>query len=210
MQLRDLTIIGLRLMAVWLGCTAVLSLASLGFVVFYALSPSAIASTPLGQILLTMLSPVIIVVVQIGLAAVLFRFAPGLAGAICKDIPSDTEIENTLSLGAGDVYRLGALLVGVYIVSRAIGPAVRATVELMSQGSYAVSTQSTVAGMVEAGVLAAFGVALIFGARGLGKFLASLGHDSKDIPAQQFSLRLLLIAVVACALILFLIRILVQ
>ena len=54
-----------------------------------------------------------------------------------------------------------------------------------------------------------FGLALIFGSRGIARFFASLGHDPDNVPAQQFGIRAILVLVVCVAVVLGLIRFLV-
>ena len=48
----------------------------------------------------------------------------------------------------------------------------------------------------------------MFGSRGLARFLADLGYDSEKTPAQQFSLRFLLVLIAGFALLLGLAKLL--
>jgi hypothetical protein len=71
-------------------------------------------------------------------------------------------------------------------------------------------SSNVVSNLVHALLLVLFGGALIFGARGAARFLNSLGYDPDSVPAQQFSLRVILSIVVGCAVVLGVIRLLVQ
>jgi len=98
-------------------------------------------------------------------------------------------------------------LTGLWLLARAIRPGVRALVELVAQGSSNLFPDPPiVAQLAEAALLVIVGIVLVFGSRGLSRFLASLGHDPENIPAQQFSLRLLLGIVIGFALLLIVLR----
>jgi hypothetical protein len=136
-------------------------------------------------------------------AILLFLFAPWLARRICGDLKPETSPNPIATLGAGDAYRIGSFLMGLYVLVQAISQVVQGTVRM---ARHAYLSTDTVAPFVEAVILAAFGIALVFGARGLARFLDSLGYDPQDVPAHQFSLRFLLLLVVVCAVIVFIIR----
>jgi hypothetical protein len=189
-------------MAVWLFCSAVFVFVSVIYIASEWLLPAAggawsgqkipVVATQLGAFL-----------IPLATGLVLFLFAPRLARLICKDVEPESSPVEVVAWGAGDAYRIGSFLMGVYVFVRAIGQAVNGTVQLASRDG--LSTNS-LAMLVEAAILAALGTALVFGSRGLAKFLHSLGYDPHDVPAQQFSLRLFLILIVGCSILMLVIR----
>ena len=99
------------------------------------------------------------------------------------------------------------MVTGLWLLSCAIAPGMRALALLVSQGGMALRANvDSVAALSQSVVFLVFGVSLIFGSRGLSRLLASLGHDPDNVPAQQFSLRLLLALVIGAALLLFAMR----
>jgi len=189
MRLRDLTLIVLRLIAVWLGCWTVIrsEFLLIGYLPFATLPPPA--SWIMGQLTIHAL--------QLLIAAGLFLASPRLADWICRDV-ADAPL--TSAPGAGDLYHLACFAMGLWMLVQAIQPGARALGSLIFEGSagFRVDMQTAIR-LCHSGILVVFGLALIFGSRGLSRFLASLGHDPDNVPAQQFSLKLLVALVTAAA-----------
>jgi len=207
MRFRDLAIVGVRLLAVWLACSALFILTNLSYFLAEVLFGSSGSMAGGGLAAGGLLSQLNVCSLQVVIAALLFVYAPRLSDWICKDLASSDEAEPVMTLGAGDLYHVACLLMGLWLLARAIRPAVRAIVELVAQGSSNLFMSRQVVGeLSEATLLVLLGVVLMFGSRGLSRFLASLGHDPENIPAQQFSLRLLLGIVIGFALVLIVLR----
>jgi hypothetical protein len=196
MRLRDLTLIVLRLIAVWLGCWTVIR--SEFLLIGYL--PFALPATYI-PIQLT------IHAMQILIAAGLFLASPRLADWICRDA-ADGPLSS--APGAGDLYHIACFVMGLWMLVQAIQPGAQALGSLISRGNATLLLDTqTVVGLCHSGILVLFGLALIFGSRGLSRFLASLGHDPDNVPAQQFSLKLLVALVTASALLLLTMRLLI-
>jgi hypothetical protein len=205
-RIRDVTLVGIRLMAVWFAGSAVVTLStvvqSTGVLLANPGSPSQISS----MLFSTALGLFVAIAFQVGLCCGLFYFARPLASLICRDIPAEEDSSQDRGVTPHDVYRIACLLLGVYLVATAISPMMRSLAQMMSQGSMGGRTHWNVAGFVAGLIQAGLGLWVVFGSRGIARLLSSLGRDSDDVPAQQFSLRLLLILVVACAVILLILR----
>jgi len=207
MRFRDLALVGLRLLAIWLACSALFVLTSLFYfaadMLFGGMSSPAGGSWAASGVL----SQLIICSLHVVVAGLLFVYAPRLADWICRDVSDAQDARPVITLGAGDLYHVGCFLTGLWLLARAIRPGVRALVELVAQGSSNLFPDPPiVAQFAEAALLVIVGIVLVFGSRGLSRFLASLGHDPENIPAQQFSLRLLLGIVIGFALLLIVLR----
>jgi len=202
MSLRKLTIVALRLMAVWLFCAAVLAFVRVVWYAYEWLLPTAGGAWS-GQMIPVVAAQLGASLMPLGAGLVLFLFAPRIARMICQGIEPEPSPAEVVAWGAGDAYRIGSFLMGVYVFVRAIGQAVNGTVHMAARDAL---SSNSLAMLVEAAILAALGTALVFGSRGLAKFFHSLGYDPHDVPAQQFSLRLLLILIVGCAILMLVIR----
>jgi hypothetical protein len=194
-------------MAIWLACSAVFLLASAGYVWLDAAmvrtAPSGVAPfasrAGLYQSLFAM--------IQVVLAVLLFVFAPRLANRICAELPPASGDEAKLVAGAGDLYHIGCFLMGIFVLVRAVRPAILGLAAIIGTGRHLAAHEA--ANLVEGGLLIVLGLSLVFGSRGIAAFIVSLGYDPDTVPGQQFSLRLLMVLVLGCALLLFVLNILV-
>jgi len=129
-------------------------------------------------------------VAQLMLGVMLVVFAPAMAA---RFYPSVSDIvEPRMAVGPGDIYRTACFVLGVYLLVQTAEPAASLAIAVVQdwQGEdFAVVA-------VRAIVYAASGLLLVFGSRRIAEILSNLGYDPDTIPKQQFSIVMLLIAVV--------------
>ena len=208
MRLRDVTLVGLRLIAVWIACNDIVQFTWSFYVIVSLLlgDSRGVGGAGWGFVMAQSIGFSLRFLV---VAVPLFIYAPRLADWICRDVAENDRGSATGVLGAGSLYHVACMVTGIWLLSCAIAPGTRALASLVSQGGMTLrGNQDSVAAMCQAVLLLVFGVSLIFGSRGLSRLLVSLGHDPDNVPAQQFSLRLLLALVIGTALLLFAMRVL--
>ncbi|MCL4203964.1 MAG: hypothetical protein KJ000_15795 [Pirellulaceae bacterium] len=208
MRLRDVTLVGLRLIAVWIACNEIFQFGwTLYVIVSLLLGDSrGVGGAGWGFVMAQSIGFSLRFLI---VAVPLFIYAPRLADWICRDVADNDRGSATGVLGAGSLYHVACIVTGLWFLSCAIAPGTRALAPLVSQGGLSLrGNEVGVASLCQAVIFLVFGVSLIFGSRGLSRLLASLGHDPDNVPAQQFSLRLLLALVIGTALLLFAMRML--
>jgi hypothetical protein len=192
MSLRELVTVGLRLLALWL----IISTIAFAPTVAY----SFVRYTEYGATGSFATTAVVTSLCAAGgrfvLAVILFALSPRIADFVCRGIGGESAKIDTLR--PGHLYHIATFLMGIFVVMQALGPAARSLI------AYA----SRTAGMQHAADLVHFllalglGVGLMFGARGMSRFFANLGYDPDNVPAQQFSVRTILLIVIAIAILL--------
>jgi len=206
MRLRDLALVGLRLIAVWIVCNDIVHFAWTFYIIISLLLGDSlgVGGAEWGFVLA---QPIGFALRLVLVAVPLFIYAPRLADWICRDVAHDGQGPATGALGAGSLYHVACIVTGLWLLSCAIAPGMRVLASLVSQGGMTLrGNEDKVAALSQSVVFLVFGVSLIFGSRGLSRLLASLGHDPDNVPAQQFSLRLLLALVIGVAVLLFALR----
>ncbi len=198
MTLRELTTVGLRILAVVCIVVMVSNIPSEAFQVYLMMTRPGGVSVP-RELLIAQIVPE---VVALGVAVILFVTAPFVARLVCWGLENGGESSRIETIRAGDLYHIGAFLAGVYALVRATGPASRAIVAMMELSTF----QSYAPELTEAIVLVVVAGALILGAKGLAAFVSSLGHDPNKVPALQFSVRVVLFATAGIAILLVVIR----
>ena len=205
MTLRELTLVGLRIVAVWLVVSALGFLPNLAYGIGEIATGGTSRFRSVGGSWIIVGVPLLIAVTHAGIGVLLFAMAPRLTRLVCGNSNPDCEPARVNSIRAGDLYHVAAFLMGIYVVVRAIRPGVQAVVVMVEQAD----PTTYVASLVESVVLLVFGGALILGARGLAAFFGSLGHDPDNVPAQQFSVGVILLVVGSIAVLIVVIRALV-
>jgi len=205
MTLRELTMVGLRIVAIWIGVSALTVLPSLAYGIAELVTGGMSRFGGVRESWLMVGSPLLVGVLHAGIGVVLFVMAPRLARSVSRGSDPDFEPAKVKSIRPGDLYHIAAFLMGIYVLVRSISPGARAAVAMVDRTAGA----AYAALLVEAVVFLAFGAALILGGRGIAAFFASLGHDPDNVPAQQFSMRVILAVVIGTAILLGIIRALV-
>jgi hypothetical protein len=95
----------------------------------------------------------------------------------------------------GDIYRIVTFGIGAVLTVVAAASGVSAAVGLMTQQRVLWSEQDIAESLIGLVVYGLSGLVLVFGSRQIGAWMATLRYDPDTIPAQQFSLRALLIVV---------------
>lgn len=196
----------IRLMAVWLFLSTLRSLLLGLYGLLQVFSPG-FGSGPFPQRMLVDagLTTGIGLMVIIAISIALFLFAPWIARFMTRREGSKEGSIVFQSVGPGDLYHIACFALGIYVYVNAVDPLVHALFGFLTEPSLALQNH-TVAMLIEGVILLAVGTGLVFGARGIARFLGRLGHDPGDIPAQQFSLRVILIVVVGIAILLAIIK----
>ncbi len=209
MNLKHLTVVAIRVAAVFWLLSTILGLFSTLAMVIPQFSGLGFSLNDGFGYLLT---PIMVMVVQCAVALFLFLFAVSLANFVCSDIPSAENIpQEKIAIGAGDIYHVASFILGIYTLVQAISPAVQGIVDLVATvENMAMNNYSTATNLATAAIFLVIGIGLTIGAKGISRFMVSLGHDSDDIPAQQFSMRLILVIVIGIGVVLGIIRLLVN
>ncbi len=153
--------------------------------------------------------------VYVGAAVALFLLAPRVGRLISRSQDAASTSIDVTRIGAGQAYHIATFVTGVILVTTAIRPAAQGVAGLLTT-SAAIRWAGGVGGayglvnMVEAVTRAAFGVFLMFGAKQIAFWMASLRYDPDNVPNQRISLRLLLVLATVIAVVLILMRFLVQ
>lgn len=107
-------------------------------------------------------------------------------------------------VGVGDLFRIACFVLGIYAMLQAVPSAVRLVDELMASGPH--TGGRVIQDAVNAGVYLVSGLVLVFGAKGIAQWMASLRYDADTVPKQQISLLLLMGVVLLIAIVLGLMR----
>ena len=206
MSRRGLIIIVVRLMALWLFFSALQWLFFGLYSVLQVFSPR-LGAGPFSQRMLVDagLATTVGVFAALAVSIALFLFAPVIARFVDRDSCSDEEAIAIEGVGPGDFYHIACFGLGIYVFVQAIDPFIHGLFGLLAVSSVGLQNQ-TVAMFVKGVILLALGTGLVFGARGIAACFARLGHELGNIPAQQFSLRMILILVIGIAILLAIIR----
>lgn len=124
----------------------------------------------------------------------LFRRAPRIAAKMYPEALAESEPLRFGAIGAGDLYRITSFGIGIVFVVFALAAAGRAAVGLALQSSFSGSMRE-IDDLATATVYGLSGLVLTFGSGQIGTWMATLRYDPDTIPAQQFSLRMLLIVI---------------
>jgi hypothetical protein len=206
MTLRELTLVGLRIVAIWMVVSALTVLPTLAYGIVEIATRGTSRFRGIGGSWIIVGGPLFVAMTRAGIGVLLFVLAPRLTRLVCGDRGPDCEPAKVESIRAGDLYHVAAFLMGIYVLVRAVSPGVRALVAMVEQAD----RTRYVASLVESIVLLVLGGALVLGARGAAAFFGNLGYDPDNVPAQQFSVRVVLFAIVGIAVLLVAIRALVK
>lgn len=209
LRILQLTTVGLRLMAIWLLCSVVVAASrAVPSVAYYVLGGAASGLPKMGPTLaVTILAPL---ATNIGLATILYIYAPRIARRILPAWPLEDDAPRFAGITSGDLYHIAAFLLGVWVLVQAAKPSAVTAVTLMDRQPGTAWPRESVVALAEALILLVAGGILVFGSRGLAKFLDGLRHEADGTPAQRFSLALLIAITVGIAMVLALIRLLVK
>jgi hypothetical protein len=150
------------------------------------------------------LSIALVPIVRAILGIVLLVSASRIAFWFYPETAQETEPVKAGSVSAADVYRIACFLLGAFVLMLGVPAAARAVVMLMGGAQY--NASRFLPDLVTACVFFLFAVAFMFGASGIAQLLRGLDYDPENVPAQQFSLRVLMFIILGVALILGLIR----
>ena len=142
------------------------------------------------------------------LGILLLVFASRIGFWFYPQTGEEAESVKQWSVAAGDVYRIASFLLGACVLVLAVPAAARTVVMLM--GGVPFNQSQFLPDLVSACVSFLFGMAFMFGASGIAQLLERLRYDPEIVPPRQFSLRLLFVLLVGVALILGLIRYIVE
>lgn len=120
--------------------------------------------------------------------------APRIAAKTYPEAHADGEPLRFGTIGAGDLYRITSFGIGIVFVVLALAAGARTAVGLALQSSFSGSIRE-IDDLATAIVYGLSGLVLTFGSRQIGAWMATLRYDPDTIPAQQFSLRVLLIVI---------------
>lgn len=191
MSARILLEVALRVLGMWVCLSGVTGLTS---VVSFCLQTGS--ATPD-----VMLSAVPIVM-QLLLGGVMLFGAPGIAARFYRRDGANHVLQ--IAVGRGDVFRIACFLLGVCLLVHASIPAVRLAMFGFLGTGFGARELSEV---LEMTVNLAIGIWLVIGSRAIAAFLSNLRYDPDTIPAQRFSIAMLLVLFAMIAVFLGLIRI---
>jgi len=120
--------------------------------------------------------------------------APRIAAKTYPEARAESEPLRFGAIGAGDLYRITSFGIGIVFVVFALAAAGRAAVGLALDSSASWSNRD-ITDLATFAVYGLSGLVLVFGSRQIGTWMATLRYDPDTIPAQQFSLRMLLIVI---------------
>lgn len=190
MHARTLFEVLLRVLGMFLLAWALEKLLESGFLVYYwwtTFAPTSFEWVGPAFALVTALA-----MLSVGLF-LLWR-APRIAAKTYPEALPEGEPLRFGAIGAGDLYRITSFGIGIVFVVLALAAAGRIAVGLALQPSFSGSMRE-IGDMATAIVYGLSGLVLVFGSRQIGAWLATLRYDPDTIPAQQFSLRVLLIVI---------------
>jgi hypothetical protein len=205
MSARILFEVALRVLGVWLFFSAVSSLTSL--VSFYltnvpGLSPGMLSYNMMSYFVTSTAS----FFMELLMSGALIFAAPRIAARFYPRKAEDQELR--VAVGPGDVYRTACFVLGAYFLVRTAEPAGRLVGAGLSGRVFFQASQ--LADALTAMVYVASGILLVFGSRKISQLLSNLRYDPDTIPAQRFSLAVLMILLFLCAIVLGVIRFMAQ
>jgi len=205
MAARQVLTVALRVMALWFMFWAIeassTAIASMSVLLLPGVRESV--SIPRVPILATTLIPIF---VRFILGVGLLVYSSRIASRLYPELGEAGQQVKFGSVGAGDVYRIASFLLGVYVLLEAVRPAVHGFVALIQYERSRTIPVHAIPDLVVACVFVLAGLFLIFGARRVAEVFENVRYDPNTIPAQQFSLRLLLLVILICAALLGMIR----
>ena len=193
MSARILFEVALRVLGVWLFFSAISGLMSL--VSFYLTSGTLPGATSY------VVASAVSIFVQSLMSGALILGAPRLAERFYPRKAEEQELR--IAVGPGDVYRTACFVLGAYFLVRTAEPAGRL---VGADFSDIVWQPRQLADALTAMVYAASGLLLVLGSRKISEMLSRLGYDPDTIPAERFSIVILLSLLVLFAILLGAIR----
>jgi len=189
MHARTLFEVLLRVLGMFLLAWSLEKLLESGFLAYYWWTTFAPTSIEIGTayVLVTALA-------LLSVGFFLFRRAPRIAAKMYPEALAESEPLRFGAIGAGDLYRITSFGIGIVFVVFALAAAGRAAVGLALDSSASWSNRD-ITDLATFAVYGLSGLVLVFGSRQIGTWMATLRYDPDTIPAQQFSLRMLLIVI---------------
>jgi hypothetical protein len=192
MSLRELATVALRLAALWLIISTIAFLPAVAYSVVRYSQMGATSSSAMAAVLTSLCAAG----GRFVLGVILFALSSRIADFVCRGIGEESgRIE---VIRPGHLYHIATFLMGVFVVTQSLGPAARSLVAYASQTAGIQNAAELVQFLLALG----FGAGLMLGSRGLARFFANLGYDPDNVPAQQFSVRTILLIVIAIAILL--------
>jgi hypothetical protein len=201
---RNLMTVALRILGFWLICKSIIALSQISAYAMYAMQSSNNLGDSIYMLLMT--------VVQVGGPAAVGISVILLAGRISRRIyPSSDPTADLIAfgrVGAGDLYHIASFMMGVYMLIQAVEPGVRFLAGTMKTGLTSMEpwAEDRVINMIPAAVYSLSGLVLIFGSRGIAQAMVAVPRNSDEVPVPQFGIRSLLILGVVFAVVLGVLR----
>ena len=117
---------------------------------------------------------------------------------------SEPDEESKGHLNVADIYRVASFLLGVYVLILAIRPA-SVTLVSAARGATLFSVDVAIS-QVETILYLPFGLLLIFGSKGIARFMSSIRYDPEKVASPRFSLRFVIVVVMVFSLFFALVR----
>ncbi len=134
-------------------------------------------------------------VVQVTAGLFLLLGAPRIAAKFYPENLASAEPLRFGPIGVGDLYRIVTFGIGTVLIVVGCAFGARAAVGLMTTRRDFWSDQTILDFLIAFAIYGLSGLVLVFGSRQIGEWMATLRYDPDTIPAQQFSLRALLIVI---------------
>ncbi len=157
-----------------------------------------------GQHLWLSLSGMIPVAVRIVVGVLVVAFSGWIVSKFYPPPAADSGEIRFGKVGAGDLFRIACFVLGIYAMLQAVPSAVRLADELMAAGPH--TGGRVIQDAVHTGIYLVSGLILVFGAKGIARWMASLRYDADTVPKQQVSLLFLMGIVLLIAIVLGLMR----
>jgi hypothetical protein len=197
MSARILFEVAMRVMGVWLFVSAISDLMSQVSLVYSVIVSGQMLADAMNYIM----PSAVALAVRLLMSGALILGAPRAAKRFYPQMTEDQEMR--IAVGPGDMYRTACFVLGAYFLVRTAEPAGR----LVAAGfAGMVWHVDQLANALTVMVYTASGILLVFGSRKISEMLSHLGYDPDTIPAQRFSIAMLLILLVLIAIILGVIR----
>lgn len=190
MHARTLFEVVLRVLGMFLLAWSLEKLLESGFLAYYwwtTFAPTSIEWIGTAYVLVSALA-------MLSAGMFLLLRAPRIAAKTYPEARAEGEPLHFGAIGAGDLYRITSFGIGIVFVIFALAAAGRAAVGLSLQSSFSGSMRE-IDDLATATIYGLSGLVLTFGSRQIGAWMATLRYDPDTIPAQQFSLRVLLIVI---------------
>lgn len=199
MSARQIVEVALRLLGLWFVFTAISTFSAGG--ALYMLD--SISTDP--QALKYLITTFSIFGVQTVLGIATIYWAPAVARL---SYPESVDSQNAeWRVGPGDIYRTACFVLGAYfLVQAANSGTLLAISSVRAPAAGNLLPGGWLRETAQLAVYAISGLLLVFGSQSISDVLVNLRYDPDSIPKQQFSLTVLLVAIVFAAIIMGLIR----